>query len=209
MNAWPAAYVFALSLVACDAIAQHQPVVLEVAFRLTDLEYKPIAAAARIVSAQEPGWQRPDAGVKLTTDSDGRAHASLPVLLTRKSCKRPTNFWSELVARAESCEVVRIGAELQWAGHPWLHVVQLMRFPDGDVLLDSHEVYTLDATGSFTTKAEHVGQDWKVSYFPAMLLTGVGHIPFDFMLAPKDGASAGTPWTLRLAFRQSPQPVVR
>jgi len=211
MKTWRAACATALSLVAFNAIAQ-QAIVLEVTFKLTDLQYKPIAAAARIVSPDEPGWQRPDAGVKLATGSDGLGHARLPVRVTRKSCKRPTNFWTELVARQEPCEVVRVGAELQWAGHPWLHVVELIRFPGGgDVLLDSHEVYTRDASGSFTAKAEHVGQDWKVSYFPNMLLTAVGHQPFDFMLAPKDGAGASpnAPWTLRLSFRQSPEPVVR
>ena len=200
----------ALWLAAGGAVAQ-QTVVLEVTFRLTDLQYKPIAAAARLVSPDEPGWQRPDAGVKLTTDKDGLGRASLPVRITRTSRKRPTNYWSSLVAPAEPCEVLRIGAELQWAGHPWLHVVELVRFPGGDVLLESREVYTRDASGSFTAKAERVGQDWKVSYFPNMMLTAVGNEPFDFMLAPKEGAgsSPGAPWTLRLAFRQSPQPIVR
>jgi hypothetical protein len=199
-----ACVVFALSLVAVDAIAQ-QAIVLDVAFRLTDLQYRPIAAAARLVSPDEPGWQRPDAGVKLATDANGLARASLPARMVRTLRKRPTNFWSGLVAPPESCEVVRIATELQWAGHPWLHVVELVRFPGGDVLLESREVYTRDASGSFTAKAEHVGEDWKVSYFPNMMLTSVGNEPFEFMLAPKDGAA----WTLRLAFRQSPQPIVR
>src|SRR5262249_39166898 len=158
--------------VAGGALAQ-QTVPLEVTFKLTDLQYKPIAASVRLVSPDEPNWQRPDAGVKLTTGSDGVGRATLPVRLTRKLVKRPTNYWSSLLAPPENSEVVRIGAELQWAGHPWLHVVQLVRFPGGDVLLDSHEVYTRDASGSFTAKAEQVGQDWKVSYFPTMMLTGL------------------------------------
>jgi hypothetical protein len=165
----------------------------------------------RLVSPDEAGWQRADAGVKLTTGPDGVGRASLPVRLARKAVKRPTNYWSSLLAAPEQCEVVRIGAELQWAGHPWLHVVELIRFPGGDVLLESHEVYTRDASGSFMLKAEHVGQDWKVSYFPTMLITGLGLEPYDHMLAPKegDGSSPNAPWTLKLSFRRSPDPVVR
>ena len=195
---------------ATDATAQ--PVTLDVTFKLTDLDYKPIAnAPVRIVFGADKDWLAPGAGRKIVTDAKGEARFSAPVTLERRMKKKPTNFASSLVSPAQPTEFLQVGAEMEYAGFRWLYVIDVYRFPDGDSMLDRSDVYTADERGAFTRKAQHEpkGGGWLMADLKGMALTTPGYDAYDFMLAPDPSDSSAKRWRLSVSFKRYPSPVVR
>jgi hypothetical protein len=193
-----------------DAAAQ--PVSLDVAFKLTDLDYKPIAnAPVRVVFGSEKGWLAPGAGRKIVTDAKGEARFSAPVTLERRMKKKPTSFAASLVTTPQSTEFLQLGAEMEYAGFRWLYVIAVYRFPDGDSMLDEFDVYTTDDKGAFTRKAKHEpkGGGWLMADLNGMALTTPGYDAYDFMLTPDPADKSGQRWRLDVSFKRYPAPVVR
>jgi hypothetical protein len=192
------------------AAAAAQPLPLDVTFRLTDLDYKPVAGAAvRIVFGSDPDWQAPNAGRRFVTDANGEHRFTASVVIDKRSRKRPTNFADSLLSRPQATDHLKVGTELEYAGFRWLYVVDVDRFPNSDVMLDDFSVFSADSQGRYVRKAKQQGRDWLMADLGGLALTGPGHEPWNFMLKPQDGDATAKRWTLVLAFKRAPEPVRR
>jgi hypothetical protein len=182
---------------------------LNVRFTLTDLDYRPIAAApVRVVFGSDPGWQHQTSGYRFVTDSKGEHLFDARVTLDKQPRKMPTNFVGSLLSGPQLTDHLLIGAELEYAAVRWLYTVDVYRFPNGaDVLLDGESIYTRDARGDFTRKASHDNDGWRMADLEGLVLTSPGHQAWNFMLQPDPSNAAGTLWTLDIAFKRSPAPV--
>ena len=118
------------------------PVALDVHFKLTDLDYKPIPdAAVRVTFGSDPRWQSPDSGERFLTDANGEHRFTSQVIIDKLARKLPTNFLDSLFSRAQLTDHLMIAAELEYANHDWLYTVDVCRFPGGDpVMLDDTAV---------------------------------------------------------------------
>ena len=66
------AFAVLLLVAAWTPTVRAQPVPLDVTFKLTDLDYKPVAGApVRIVFGSDLDWQAPNAGRRFVTDAKG------------------------------------------------------------------------------------------------------------------------------------------
>ena len=185
-------------------------VALDVTFKLTDLDYKPLAGVpARVVFGSEPNWQNPNAGHRFVTDAKGEAHFSAQVDLEEKMKKVPTNFVGSLVSGPQQTDHLAVVAELEFADFHWLYVADLFRFRQGDTLTEGLSVYTPDERGRFVHKAEYDGHGWKMRDLKGLMLTHPGYDLGDFTLAPDPADASGKRWMLKLAFKKSPPPVRR
>src|SRR5262245_43011848 len=97
-----------LSTMVSTAFAQ--PVTLDVEFKLTDLEYKPIPnVPIRLVFTSDKDWQSATAGQRFNTDARGEAKLAANVVLDKRMKKMPTNFWSSLVSTPQQTDHVIVG----------------------------------------------------------------------------------------------------
>ena len=204
----PLSALLALAGVASSAHAQ--PVTLDVTFRLTDLEYRPLGnVPVRLVFGSDPDWQHAGTGKRIVTDAKGEAHFATSVALDTRERKYPTNFWSSLGSLPQRTDHLTVAAELDFADFHWLYVVDLFRFPQGLVMSDGVNVYTPDARGRCLHKGEYDGKAWKLRDLKGLMLTHSGYDIGDFALEPDDADASGKRWILKLAFRKSPPPVRR
>lgn len=187
-----------------------QTVTLEVRFKLTDLEYRPIAGEkVRVVIGTNGDWQMPGSGHACTTDAQGEARFTTQANLDRR-WRRPSGALPPaLPSLPQATDHLLAAAELVYAGHRWLYAVDLCRFQNGDVLLDAFEVYTLDQQGRFSLKASHHGLDWRMADLGGLMLTGPGHEPWEYRLEPMNRDSKPQKWHLNLSFKRAPAPVMR
>ncbi len=188
-----------------------EPVALNVHFKLTELDYKPIAhAAVRVTFGSDPRWQSPDSGERFLTDANGEHRFAARVTIDKRARKLPTNFLDSLFSRFQLTDHLMVATELEYATYRWLYTVDLYRFPGGDpVMLEDTAVYTPDAAGAFTRKATVDAGGWQMADLNGLVLTTPGHEPWDYSLQPDDGDPARQRWTLELAFKQSPPPIRR
>ena len=183
---------------------------LDVQFKLTDLDYKPIPGVpVRMAFGPDPAWQAPEAGTRFTTDAAGEFRFTASAAPDEQAKKMPTNFRDSLTARPQPTDHLRIATELPYMTFRWVYVVDLWRFRNGgDILNDGVTVYTPDEGGRFTRKAKRIDGGWLMADLKGLVLTTLGHEPWDFQLEPSaDPKSPG--WSLRLAFKRSPPPVRR
>jgi hypothetical protein len=187
------------------------PVLLDVHFRLTDLDYRPIAGApVRVAFDDDADWRRPDAGHAFVTDANGEGRFTARVALGTRLRKMPTNFVGSLVSLPQRTKHLRVAAELDWSTFRWRYAVDVYHFPkSGDSLLDGFSVFARDERGWFTREARRAGGGWYLPELGGLALTAPGHEPADFTLAPDASDPSGNRWTLRLAFRRQPPPVRR
>ena len=205
------AVLVVLAMCGVSGEAGDDRVALTVEFKLTDLEYKPLPSApVRLVFGSTPDWQGADAGHRFVTDASGAHRFTTSVVLDKQWRKLPTNFASSLVSLPEQTDHLTVAAELEYVTFRWLYAVDVYRFPKGgDVLLDGFSVYTRDARGAFTNKAKQDSGGWKMSDLGGLALTHPGHEPWNFMLQPDPADPSHRRWTLRIAFKRSPEPVRR
>ncbi len=98
---------------------------------------------------------------------------------------------------------------MEYADFRWLYVVDAVRFPNSDVMLDDFSVYTRDERGQFTRKARNDGTDWIMADLGRLVLTGPGYQPWNYMLQPDSSDPARRHWSLQVSFKRSPPPVRR
>src|ERR1700722_147332 len=61
------------------------PATLDVTFKLTDLDYKPLPhVPVRIIFGSDPDWQNPDAGYRIVTDDKGQATFTARVSIDKR-----------------------------------------------------------------------------------------------------------------------------
>ncbi len=183
---------------------------LDVSFRLTDLDYKPLAGVpVRVVFGAEPNWQSPDAGHRFVTDAKGEARWLAKVELEERMKKMPTNFVGSLLSGPQKSNFLRVGAEMTYFANPWLYTVDLYRFAGGDTMLDDSAVYTRDERGAFTSKAKQDKGGWTMADMGGMVLTMPGFEAWNFALDPDPADPAQKRWTLKLSFKKAPAPIRR
>ena len=186
------------------ASAAAQPVPLDVTFKLTDLDYKPLPnVPVRIVFARD-GWQRADSGRRIFTDASGEAHFTAEVMIDTKLRKIPTNFVDSLFSTPKRADHLLVGAEMEYMSFRWLYVVEVARFEGGDTMLDRFAVYTRDIDGRYTREIEEGPNGFRPPELNGLALTGPGYQVFDYLLERE-----GNRWKLRLAFKKSPPPMRR
>ena len=199
-----------LALAGVASSAHAQPVTLEVTYKLTDLEYRPLAnVPVRLVFGSDPDWQNAGTGKRVVTDAQGEAHFTTNVTLDTRQRKYPTNFWTSLGSLPQRTDHLTVAAELDFADFHWLYVVDLFRFPQGLMMSDGMNVYTPDARGRFVHKGEYDGKAWKLRDLKGLMLTHPGYDIGNFTFEPDAADASGKRWTLKLAFRKSPPPVRR
>lgn len=187
---------------ACATCASAQLVAIDVVFKLTDLDYQPLAnVPVRIVFTAEKDWQSPGAGQRIVTDAKGEARLSQTVVLDQRLLKKPTNFVSSLFSTPQKTDHLVVAAELEYMGHHWLYTVEVFHFPDGDDLLGEFAVYTRDDRGRFARKAERRGSDWVMADLQGLVATTPGYEPWNFSLQPDPTRKR---WTFQLAFKRFP-----
>jgi hypothetical protein len=200
----------ALLALFCAGSTHAGVVTLEVAFKLTDLDYKPLVGVpVRVVFASNPDWQKAESGHRFVTDANGEAHWTGDVMLTDRTRKHPTNFASSLVSLPQPTQYLRVGAELTYFEKPWLYTQDLYRFAGGDTLLDGTAIYTRDDSGAFTRQAKRDSNGWTIDGLGGLVLTAPGVEPWDFALDPVGNDMNAKRWTLKLGFKKSPAPVRR
>jgi hypothetical protein len=184
------------------------PSTLDVHFKLTDLDYKPIPGqTVRLVFGSEPGRQPPTGGYSFVTDVNGDARFGAMVTIDKRLRKIPTNFVDSLFSHPKLTDHLTVAAELDYMTYRWLYAVDMFRFPEGgDVMLDGFTVFTRDAQGRFTRKAVQTDGGWRMADLGGLILTTPGHEPWNFALEP---GSDPAHWTLQLAFKRYPAPVRR
>lgn len=201
-------FLFAGALLLFAKAATAQPVTLDVHFKLTDLDYKPLAGVpVRIVFALDKNWQDAAAGAKATTDANGEAKIVANVALEKVRKKVPTNFAGSLLSGSQPADHVTAAVELPSIGYRWLYVVDLFRFEGGDVMLDDMSIYTRDPKGNFTLKAKEDSAGWHMPELGGLVLTSALYEPRNYTLEPVQGKP--NEWTLQLSFKKSPDPVRR
>jgi hypothetical protein len=192
----PHVFPLAALMLGLSGFLSAQPVSLVVRFKLTDLDYKPLAGVpVRLVVASDPAWQKPGSGRQVVTDAKGEAEAVLEASLDKSLRKAPSNFVANLLSLPKQTLDLRIAVELVYDGRPGLYAVDIHRFPNGDCMRQGFRVFTADAGGAFTQGGT--------------LVDGAGFTPWDYMLAPDPDDPAGRRWTVKLAFKKQPPPVRR
>ncbi len=194
------------------SLARAQSVTLDVNFKLTDLESKPLPGqVVRLVFGAGPDWQSPDAGKRLVTDANGQAVFTTPAPLDRRWTSVPIGFTG--LAMPTRAHHLQVAAELEQvlpgmdAGKD-LTLHQLYRMdidvlPDGDCATsDFTDVYLADAKGQFRKPVPRTGLT--IPNSGGLVLDGIAYRTWDHQLAAIDDAK--THWKLKLGFKRSPPP---
>ena len=195
----------ALLMLFFAATAAAQSVPVDVSFKLTDLDYKPLAnVPVRIVFSSDAGWRNANAGRRIVTDAKGEAHFTANVAIDKRLRKVPTNFVDSLLSHPKQTDHLLVAAEMEYMSFHWLYVVEVARFEGGDTMLDNFAVYTRDQQGNFTREIPSDAKGFLPPELGGLALSGPGYQPFDFLLDRDQNR-----WKLRLAFKKSPPPVRR
>jgi hypothetical protein len=187
--------------------ASAQPVIVEVNFKLTDLDYKPLPdAPVRLVFGSDKDWQSPTAGQQFITDAKGEARLTANVAFDKQLKKMPTNFVSSLFSAPQQTDHILVGVELEYMEFRWLYTVEIFHFRAGTDMLGEVAIYSRDGQGRFTRKAERKGSDWIIADLRGLVATTPGYEPWNFAL---EADPSGKRWQLKLAFKKFPPPVRR
>ena len=190
---------------------------LDVEFKLTDLDYHPLAGVPLRLVLGAGDLQAPDAGVRIVTAEDGTAKFTTRGVVDRRWGFSNIGFTPfSMPYRADH---IAIAAELPFVlprkggddiVHRWLYTADIDRMPDGDCNTDDlDDVYEVGSDGRFS---KLVGTNASGPNFNAVvdgwLLSGAGYQLSDFMLEPDKADTTGQRWHLKLAIKQRPKPVL-
>lgn len=187
--------------------ANAQSVMLDVNFKLTDLDYKPLPnTPVRLVFGSDKDWQGPTVGQQFVTDAKGEAKLTANVVFDKRLKKMPSNFVGSLLSAPQQTDHIVIGAELEYMTFRWLYTVEIFHFREGTDMLGEVAIYSRDEQGRFTRKAERKGTDWIIADLRGLVSTTPGYEPWNFALQPDPSEKR---WQLKLAFKKFPPPVRR
>jgi hypothetical protein len=196
-------------------LVRAQPVALDVQFKLTDTDYKPLAGQpVRLVFAAGKDWQSPNSGNRFVTDANGEAVFTTKVEVDRRWTSVPIGITG--LSKPVRADYLQIAAELEQvlpgvdAGKDLtlhrLYKMDVDVLPGGDCATSGFtEVYLPDAQGRFTSLVPRSGM--AIPNSGGLVLTGDAYQTWDHQLAPVDEAK--THWKLKLAFKRFPPPVRR
>jgi hypothetical protein len=189
------------------AAMTQQPRPIDVQFTLLADDGAPIAGApVRLAVGASADRQHRDAGMRFVTDAAGAHRFTPTATIDTRERKLPTNFFTQLLSRAQRTDHLTIWMELPYLGRPWLYVVDVDRFPDGTVAqLDGMHVFGADASGAFAVPARFANGVWTLPGVPGVVTTA-GHAVTSLMLEPNADRSR---WSLVILVRRHREPVVR
>jgi hypothetical protein len=192
-------------------------VMLDVEFKLTDIDYHPLAGVPLRLVLGARDWQSADAGIRIVTGTDGTAKFATQALIDRRWNFSNIGFTPfSIPFRADH---IAVAAELPFVlpkkggddiVHHWLYTADIDRMPDGDCSSDDlDDVYDLGPDGRFN---KFVGSNAAGPNFNALVdgwsLSGAGYQLWEFMLAPNEADQTGRHWHLKLAIKRRPKPVL-
>jgi hypothetical protein len=190
---------------------------LDVEFKLTDLDYHPLAGVPLRLVIGAKDRQAPDVGVRIVTAADGTARFTTQALINRRWIFVNLGFTPfSIPLRADH---IAVAAELPFVlpkkggddiVHRWLYTADIDRMSDGDCNTDDlDDVYDTGSDGRFS---KLVGTNAAGPNFNAVvdgwLLSGGGYQLWDFMLEPDKADATGQHWHLKLAIKRRPKPVL-
>jgi hypothetical protein len=186
---------------------------LDVEFKLTDLDYHPLAGVPLRLVVGAKDRQAPEAGTRVVTAADGTVKFTTQALINRRWNFSNVGFTPfSIPFRADH---IAVAAELPKKGgddivHQWLYTADIDRMPDGDCSTDDlDDVYDTGSDGRFS---KLVGTNAAGPNFNAMvdgwLLSGAGYQLWDFMLEPDKADATAQHWHLKLAIKRRPKPVL-
>ena len=194
-----------------------RPVRLDVDFKLTDIDYKPLDGVPLRLVLGVKDWQAADAGVRVVTAADGTAKFSTQALIDRRWSFSNVGFTPlSIPFRADH---ILVAAELAYALpkkdgpdaiHHWLYTADIDRMPDGDCNSDDLDrVYSAAADGRFSTLvgSNAAGPNFE-TVVDGWLLSSAGYQLWDFMLEPDKTDTTGQHWHLKLGIKQRPKPLL-
>ena len=207
MNASMRRAIVLVGLLLGVGTASAQEVQLDVRFKLTDEDYKPLAEQpVRIAFGPGSDWAAPDVGQRATTDAQGEAQFTAKVELGTAREVRDTS-WLNVVDAGEEARTLEAYVALPFLGQEWLYGVKTYTFADGDGMHRGFDVYLPDASGRYTRKFSEDAGTHTIDLGNGMVMQGSGYSPWEAQLEPVDGASDR--WTLKLSFMKHPEPVRR
>jgi hypothetical protein len=190
---------------------------LDVEFKLTDIEYKPLPDVSVRLVLGAADWQAADAGVRIITAADGSARFTTQARIGRRWHFANVGF-TPLVMPLR-VDHLAVAAELALAlprregddvTHRWLYTADIDRLPDGDCASDDlDKVYEAGSDGRFTNL---LGSNAAGPNFETMVdgwvLSGGGYQLWNFMLQHPDGDADNGPWHLKLAIKRLRKPLL-
>lgn len=204
-----------LFMILAISFARAQPVALDVQFKLTDMEYKPLPGQpVRLVFGAGKDWQSPNAGNRFATDANGEAVFTTKAAIDRRWTSVPIGFTG--ISKPVRADHLQIAAELvqvlpgidagkDLALHR-LYKMDVDVLPGGDCTTSGFtEIYLPDARGQFTRLVPREGMT--IPNSGGLLLTGNAYDTWEHLLVPVDEAK--THWKVKLAFKRYPPPVIR
>ena len=190
---------------------------LDVDFKLTDLDYHPLAGVPLRLVVGAKDWRAPNAGTQIVTAADGSAKFTTPASINRRWIFVNLGFTPfSIPLRADH---IAVAAELPFVlpkkggddiVHRWLYTADIDRMSDGDCNTDDlDDVYDTGSDGRFS---KFVGTNAAGPNFNTVvdgwLLSGAGYQLSDFMLEPDKADTTGQHWHLKLAIKRRPKPVL-
>jgi len=139
-------------------VAAAGTVPLDVEFKLTDIDYKPLPGVPLRLVLGAADWQAPDAGVRIVTGEDGTARFTTQAVVDRRWDFSNIGFTPlRMPFRPDH---IAVAAELPFAMpkkdaddiiHRWLYTADINRDPGGDCSTDDlDKVYEAGADGHFS-----------------------------------------------------------
>lgn len=202
----------ALATAVVSAQASAQRIQLDVHFKVTDLDNKPISGVpARLVLEPDASRPRPDVGTQFVTNANGEYRFTTSAVLDQRRIKRPTNFISSLLSGKEPTAHLTVAAEMPYMQYHWLYVFDVDRFEsDATCLMQSFRIFSRATSGQFTVEGK---QDrtlsWSMPELNGTMMTRAPYVVSNFSLQPASAKANETHWLLNVSWKKSPDAVMR
>ncbi len=223
--AFGATTLLALTAILLMSRSSAQTVLLDIDFALVpheDFSQRPPGAQdklagvpVRLVLSQLGDWQAPDAGIRFTTDAQGRAH--LTTSGTVDLSWHAVNVGFTGLPVLKHTPHIWIGAELEQlvplaeGGHDsrhWLHTMEIHCVSESDCATRGVDhVYAKDKDGRFTLAGESSRGSLRMPDMPSRVLAGPGYHTSGLFLSTED--SEQRHWKLSITLQRKPAPVLR
>jgi hypothetical protein len=214
-------WLLLICTLACMTGAVHaETITLAVMLKLTDSDYKPLPGQSVRLAFSGQDWRSPTAGQRVVTDAKGEAHLTAVVAIDRQT--KSQNVGMTPFSVPVGTDHLLIAAELERVlpvnGHDhvfhWLYTENVFRYEGGDTsggYIDA--IFSKGPQGRFDKPLQpdlnivHLAQRTD----PEQRAIGgdEGYVPTDFGLERDDTDKAHPRWTLSLAFKRMPRPVLR
>jgi hypothetical protein len=165
-----------------------------------------VGVPVRLVLGAPDNWQAADVGSRRVTADDGTCHIIETFALGDRRRKMPSNFLSSLLASTERTRHLQLAIEMEWAGRPWLTVIDVDRFASGaSVRLEPMRIYGRAANGRFTDDVPQIDGAWHARVPTGKVVSVPG---FDVTSASIDPDPSITPvgaqWMARMTLTRWP-----